>query len=114
MGFCGKLKALGILINLVERCAATRDRLLRAPVPPQPDDLLGASGSALSALIHLFISKEESARLEEARTDEILDGKAHSGEAAAGAAGAAALHPSAGAGTRKKHLFNSVEPDRCR
>nr|CAG4638252.1 EOG090X017M [Cyclestheria hislopi] len=68
--------SLGILINLVERSSSNRERLVTAPVPSDADDIFGSSSSsALRALIDLFISKEESARQEEARTDAILDGK---------------------------------------
>ena len=70
---------MGILINLVERCDVNRERLLSAPVPSNPEDIFDGPQTAVGALIHLFITKEESARLEEARTDEILDGKAQSG-----------------------------------
>nr|CAG4646816.1 EOG090X017M [Megafenestra aurita] len=67
--------ALGILINLVERSSVNRDRLMIATVPPGADDIFDAKPLAIKALIDLFVNKEESARLEEARTDEILDGK---------------------------------------
>lgn len=46
-----------------------------ATVPPGADDIFDAKPLAIKALIDLFVNKEESARLEEARTDEILDGK---------------------------------------
>lgn len=46
-----------------------------ATVPPGAEDIFDAKPLAIRALIDLFVSKEESARLEEARTDEILDGK---------------------------------------
>jgi len=66
---------LGILINLVERSPSNQDRLLATPVPISSDDMFSKAQTTLGALIDLFTSKEESARLEEARTDEILDGK---------------------------------------
>nr|CAG4648495.1 EOG090X017M [Polyphemus pediculus] len=71
--------SLGILINLVERSVANREKLLAAPVPYGSDEVFGQKVTSLSALINLFIAKEESARLEEARTDEILDGKPPTG-----------------------------------
>ena len=52
-----------------------RDRLMEASVPGRTEDVFDSKPSAIVALINLFVSKEESARLEEARTDEILDGK---------------------------------------
>lgn len=52
-----------------------RDRLMEANVPGRTEDVFDSKPSAIVALINLFVSKEESARLEEARTDEILDGK---------------------------------------
>lgn len=65
----------------MERRAANRDHLLAAPVPTNNDDIFDDSkATAIGALIDLFNSKEESARLEEARTDEILDGKAPSAQ----------------------------------
>lgn len=69
------LQALGILINLVERSSVNRDRLMIATVPSCSDNIFDSKTLAITALIDLFIKKEESARLEEARTDEILDGK---------------------------------------
>lgn len=44
-------------------------------VPVNGEDEIGNKTIAIRALIDLFIRKEDSARLEEARTDEILDGK---------------------------------------
>lgn len=67
--------ALGILINLVERSSSNRDRLMTVTVPVNGEDEMGNKTIAIRALIDLFIRKEDSARLEEARTDEILDGK---------------------------------------
>jgi len=69
--------ALGILINLVERSPCNQDRLLSTVVPASgdDDDIFTEQQTTLKALIGLFINKEESARLEEARTDAILDGK---------------------------------------
>jgi hypothetical protein len=49
------------------------------PLPSNPEDIFDGPQTAVGALFHLFITKEESARLEEARADEILDGKAQSG-----------------------------------
>jgi len=66
---------LGILINLVERSPCNQDRLLATVVPSTGEDIFTQQQTTLGALIDLFISKEESARMEEARTDEILDGK---------------------------------------
>ena len=70
-------QALGILINLVERSPCNQDRLLSTVVPASgdDDDIFTEQQTTLKALIGLFINKEESARLEEARTDAILDGK---------------------------------------
>jgi hypothetical protein len=68
-------KALGILINLVERSSVNRDRLMIVTVPSNREDIFDAKPLAIRALIDLFVRKEDSARLEEARTDEILDGK---------------------------------------
>lgn len=48
-------------------------------MPNNTDDIFDSKTSAIRALIDLFINKEESARLEEARTDEILDGKPPTG-----------------------------------
>ncbi|XP_059351201.1 protein wings apart-like isoform X2 [Daphnia carinata] len=67
--------ALGILINLVERSSSNRDRLMTVTVPANSEDEVGNKNVAIRALIDLFVRKEDSARLEEARTDEILDGK---------------------------------------
>lgn len=47
-----------------------------ATAPSSADDIFDSKPLAIKALIDLFVNKEESARLEEARTDEILDGKA--------------------------------------
>lgn len=79
------VQALGILINLVERSAANRDRLMVATIPANSDDIFDSKSSAIQALIDVFIDKEASARLEEARTDEILDGKPSTGKADMGA-----------------------------
>ena len=46
-----------------------------ANAPSGDEDIFDSKPLAIKALIDLFINKEESARLEEARTDEILDGK---------------------------------------
>jgi hypothetical protein len=63
------------LINLVERSSVNRDRLMLVTVPANDEDIFDAKTLAIRALIDLFIRKEDSARLEEARTDAILDGK---------------------------------------
>jgi hypothetical protein len=44
-------------------------------VPASDEDIFDNKTLAIRALIDLFIKKEDSARLEEARTDAILDGK---------------------------------------
>lgn len=49
--------------------------MMTVTVPVNDEDARGSKTLAISALIDLFIRKEDSARLEEARTDEILDGK---------------------------------------
>lgn len=52
-------------------------------VPPGTEEIFDTKPLAIRALIDLFIRKEESARLEEARTDEILDGKPGQSDAGA-------------------------------
>lgn len=64
------VQSLGILINLVERSSENPKRLMTKTIAKN-----SSSCYAIETLIDIFIEKEESARLEEARTDAILDGK---------------------------------------
>lgn len=67
---CFFQQSLGILINLVERSSENTSRLMAKMIPRG-----NSSCYAIDALVEIFMEKEESARLEEARTDDILDGK---------------------------------------
>ncbi|XP_014289066.1 protein wings apart-like isoform X2 [Halyomorpha halys] len=65
-----------LLINLVEHCEANRKLLIEAKAPANPDSMFEVnSGSALSALVGLFLEQEELARTVERKTDAILDGE---------------------------------------
>lgn len=65
-----------LLINLVEHCEANRKLLIEAKAPANADSMFEVNnGSALSALVGLFLEQEELARTVERKTDAILDGE---------------------------------------
>ena len=62
---------LTLMINLVEHCEQNRGYLLKALVPNVSEDVFANSGEkkdAASALVQLFLEKEENARKEETKT----------------------------------------------